>query len=278
MKPNKREYKIVVLADLKKSSSTTLRSTVGLAKMIHGKIEVFHAKKPSDIVDRDNQLSAMRTINDKHTKVAKEMQNLTEPISKEFGMDIKHSFAFGNVKNEISAYIEKSRPDIIVLGKRKSKSFNLIGDSLTEFVLNVHNGVVMIASDKGCLVPNKEIALGTLNSSNPSFNLEFAEDLMEHTQKPLKSFRIIENSESAKRLSKSTDERTIEYVFEHNDGTIQNLSNYLSKNNIDILSIDRTQKDPDQIQSSIMPDIGSMIGKLDVTLLVSGKQKYKTTN
>ncbi|WP_273568437.1 universal stress protein [Maribacter halichondriae] len=277
MKSSKRKYKIVVLTDLGKSSYKTLKSTVGLAKIIHGDIEVFYVKKPSDIVESDNQLSAMRTINDKHTKVDRQMKSLTGPISKEFGIDINYSFVFGNVKNEISDYIEKSRPDIVVLGKRKSKPFKLIGDSITEFILNVHDGVLMIASDKGCLVPNKEIAFGTLNSSEPSFNLEFAEELMEHTQKPLKSFKIIKNSASAKQLSKSTDKGTIEYVFEHNDSTVKNLSNYLSKNNINVLSIDRTKKDPDQIQNSMMPDITSMIGKLDVTLLVSGKQKYKTT-
>lgn len=274
----KNSRKITVLLDLNNSKDTTLKSAVSLAKIIHGEVSVFHVKKPTDIVERDNQLSAMRTINDKHTKIDKELKSITSPISKEFGIDINYSFAFGNTKNEISAYIEKSRPDIIVLGKRKSKPFNLIGDSITEFVLNVHNGVVMIASDKGYLVPNKEIALGTLNSSEPAFNLEFAEDLMKHTQKPLKSFRIIKNSASAKQLSKSTDKGTVEYVFEHNDGTVKNLSNYLSKNNIKVLSIDRTQKDPDQIQNSMMPDINSMIGKLDVTLLVSGKQKSITTN
>jgi len=277
MKPNKRKYKIVLLADLNKSSSNTLKSTVGLAKMIQGEIDVFHVKKPADIVNRDNQLSAMRTINDKHNKVDKELQGLTTPISKEFGMNINYSFAFGNVKNEISAYIEKSRPDIIVLGKRKSKPFNLIGDGITEFVLNLHDGVVMIASDKGRLVPNKEIAFGTLNSSEPTFNLEFAEELLVNAKKPLKSFKIIKNTTSAKQLSKSTDKGTIEYVFEHNDSTVKNLANYLSKNNINVLSIDRTQKGPDQIANSMMPDINSMIGKLDVTLLVSGKQKHKTT-
>ncbi len=274
MSPNKRKYKIVVLSDLNKSSSTTLRSTIGLAKIIHGEIEVFHVKKPSDIVESDNQLSAMRTINSKHTKVDKELQGLTTPISKEFGMDIKYSFAFGNVKNEISAYIEKNRPDIVVLGKRKSKPLNLMGDSITEFVLNVYHGAIMIASDKGRLVPNKEIALGTLNSSETSFNLEFAEDLLEHTQKPLKSFSIVKKSRSTPQVSKSTDHRTIEYVFEHNDGAIKNLSNYLLKNNINVLSIDRTQKDQNHTQHFMMPDINSIIGKLDVTLLVSGKQKF----
>ncbi len=274
MKSIKRKYRILVLSDLGKSASTTLRSTVGLAKMINGDITVFHVKKPSEIVNRENQLSAMRTINDKHTEVDREIKDLTKPLSDELGMKIKYSFAFGNVKNELSAFFEKSRPDIIVLGKRKSKPFKLLGDSITEFVLNHFDGVVMIASDKDCLVENKEITLSTLNSSEPTFNLAFADELMKHSLKPLKSFKIVKNSRLEKNLSKTTDTETIEYIFEQNDSAIKKISNYLSKNSINVLSIDRTQKEKNRADDLTETDISSVIGKIDVTFLVSGKQKY----
>ncbi|MFH6603231.1 universal stress protein [Maribacter algicola] len=277
MAPSKK-YSIAVLSDLNKSSSATIKSTVALAKMIGGDIAVFHVKKPSDVINRDNQLSAMRTINDEHTKVDRQMKNLTMSISEEFGIDIDYSFTFGHVKNEISVYIEKNRPDIIVLGKPKSNSFKVLGDSITEFVLNKHSGVVMITSDKAGPVPNQKIAFGTYNNSEPDMNFEFAKDIMEHAQTPLKSFKIIKNSESTKYDPKSKNKRTIEYVFEHNDGAIKNLSKYLSKNNINILSVDRTEKGANELQNQMTPDIAAIIKKLDVTLLVSGKQEYKTTN
>lgn len=260
-----------MLSDLNKSSGTMLKSTVGLAKMINGEIEVFHVKKPSDIVDSENQLSAMRTINSKHNAVDKKIQGLISPIARDFGKNIPYSFAFGNVKNEIGAYIKKRQPDIIVLGKRKSKPFNLIGDSITEFVLNTHSGVVLIVADKNVLVPNNEISLGTLNNTQPSLNLEFGEDLMKHIEKPLKSFKIIKNSSNVKEVSRAKEEGVIEYVFEHNDGTIKNLSNYLSKSNISLLSIDRAKKNPENEQKLMTPDINGIIGKLNTNLLISGK-------
>lgn len=278
MKTNRKKYKIVVLLDLKKSSSTTLTSAVGLAKMINGMVEVFHVKKPLEIVDSENQLSAMRTINNKHMVTEKEMQHLISPISKEFGVQISYSYAFGNVKNEIDAFIKEQKPAIVVLGKRKARPFNLIGDGIVDFVLKNHDGVVMIASDKNALVPNKELSFSTINSLEPSFNLEFAEDLMKHSQKSLKSFKIIKNSASASNLSKFKDERTIEYIFEHNDGTIKNISNYLSKDNINLLSIDRAWKYSEDLQNLKMPDINSIISELDVTLLVSGKEKFHMSN
>jgi nucleotide-binding universal stress UspA family protein len=248
-----------------------IKSAVGLAKMINAEIEVFHVTKPSDIVGSENQLSAMRTINSKHKTVDKKIQNLITPIERDFGINIPYSFAFGNVKNEIGAYIKKRRPDIIALGKRKSKPFNLIGDSITEFVLNAHDGVVLITTDNDILSPKKEISLGLLNSSKPFLNLAFAEDLMKHIQKPLKSFKIIKNSTAVKEVAKAMDDETIEYVFEQNDGTIKNLANYLSKNNISLLLIDRGQKDSDNAKKLVMVDINNVIGKFNTPLLISGK-------
>jgi len=248
-----------------------LKSAVSLAKMINAEIEVFHVTKPSDIVASENQLSAMRTINSKHKTVDKKIQNLISPVEKDIGMKIPYSFAFGNVKNEIGAYIKKRQPDIIVLGKRKSKPFNLIGDSITEFVLNAHAGVVLITTDRDILSPNKEISLGFLNSSKPFLNLAFAEDLMNHIQKPMKSFKIFKNLNAVKEVPKSMDDDTIEYVFEQNDGTIKNLDKYLSKNNISLLLIDREQKDSDIANKLIMLSITSVIGKLNTPLLITGK-------
>lgn len=271
MNPNKKTYKLLVLTDLHRSLSKMLKVTVGMAKMINGEIEVFHVKKPADIVTSDNQLSAMRTINSKHKTIDKKIQNLITPVEKESGMKIPYSFAFGNVKNEISAYIKKQRPDIIVLGKRKSKPFNLIGDSITEFVLNVHDGVVLITTDNDVLLPNEEISLGMLNNSKPFLNFAFAENLNKHIQKPVKSFKIIKNSTAIKEVSKAIDDETIEYVFEQNDGTIKNLSNYLSKNKISLLSIDRGQKDSDYAKKLMPVDISSIINKLNIPLLISGK-------
>ncbi|MEX0288161.1 MAG: universal stress protein [Flavobacteriaceae bacterium] len=271
MKTNRNKYKLVVLTDLNPSTKTVLKSAIGLAKMIGGEIEVFHVKKPSEIVDSENQLSAMRTINSKHRTIHKEFQSLIRPLSEEYNMKIPYSFRFGNVKHEIDDFIKEIKPDILVLGKRRSKPFTLIGDGITEYILKTFKGVVLINSDKEVLVPNKENSFGALNSPKPFSDLEFAEDLIKHTQKPLKAFKLVKNSNAVRDTSETLDVKTIDYVFEHNDSSIQNLSNYLSKNNISILTIDRAGQDPDSEQKFITPNINSVISKLETTLLISGK-------
>ena len=50
--------------------------------MIDGDIKFFHVKKPSDVVERESQLSAMRTINQEQIITGKKIQEALDPISK----------------------------------------------------------------------------------------------------------------------------------------------------------------------------------------------------
>src|SRR5690606_36439699 len=223
-------YKILVLSDLKGTTDNTLKSTVSLAKMINGSIHLFHVKKPTQIVERDNQLSAKRSINEKYTATDNKIQNIISPISKEFGIDINYNFAFWNLKNEISKYIQELQPDVIVLGKRKPKKLKLLGDKIADFILKEHKGVILIAGNENHMEPNQQVSLGVLNSQNNSLNLAFAENLFANSQTPLKVFKFVKNATSSKNSETISDANTVEYVFEHNDNTLNNLPNYLSKN------------------------------------------------
>lgn len=266
-----KKYKIVVLSDLNKASNTTIKSAVSLGQMINGDIEVFSVKKPTDIVDQENQLSAMRTINTQYTKTEKKMQNLVNPIATNYGIDIKYSFAFGNTKSEIKNFIEERQPDIIVLGKRKSTPIKFIGDGITQYVFNTFKGEIMIAAGKNALEPNSEISLGMLNTLEPTVDLKFAEDLMTHTQKPLKSFKIVKNSRESETMPKPANKNMVEYVFEHNDDSMKSLSRYLSKNKVDLLYLNRMKKNADTKMNLMKSDIKSLVDNLNITLLVTAE-------
>ena len=113
----------------------------------------------------------MRTISKEHIIIEKKIQNLVTPISKEYDVNINTSFAFGNVKNEIENRIKTAQPDVIVLGKRKQKKLSFIGDNITDFVLSIHEGAVMIASEIDGLEPEKELSLGFYNNEKEPLNL-----------------------------------------------------------------------------------------------------------
>jgi hypothetical protein len=105
--------------------------------------------------------------------------------------------------------------------------------------------------------------------------LDFTETLIKHTKKPLKSFRIIKNSSNLKEVNQdSTLPKTVEYVFEENGHTIKNLSNYVSKNNINLLWLDGDDS-AQNMSSSIKTSLKDIINNLDVSLLLTRGQKLK---
>lgn len=272
MKTNK--YKILVLSDLKDTTRNALKSTVSLAQMIGGEIEFFHVKSPAAVVERDNQLSAMRDINAKHLVTENTIKEAIRPISDEYGVNINYRFSFGNVKREIKKAIQDIQPDIIVLGKRKPRTIKLLGDSITHFVLKHYDGVVMIAADTNALEPKGELSLGVLNGEEQEFNLDFTEDLMNHAQKPLKSFKILRNSNASNKNSNEGNKHMIEYVFEQGDNAINNLSRYLSMSKTNLLLVDRANNVANK--KVIGADIQSMMDSINVSMLLGrGKIQLK---
>lgn len=268
------KHKILVLSNLKSSTSNILKSTISLAKMVNGDIHFFYVKKPTEIIEKDNQLSANRAINQEYNVIENKIQNLLTPISNDYGITINYSYSFGNTKSEIDKCITKHKPDIIVLGKKESKSLNFIGDNITAFILKKYSGIVMIADNHNYMEPNKQLSLGLLNNIEPSVNKEFFAHLINYTQEPIKLFKIIKSSNAFKETDMTSDKKTIEYVFEHNDNTIKNLSNYLSINNINLLCMDRRNKNARTNKRLLKSEINEVLKNLNVSLLLTSNQEY----
>ena len=264
-----KKYKIAVLTDLNNKATKTIKNAVSLAKMINADLEVFSVRKPTDVIQKENQLSAIRTINNQSTKTAKKLKELVKPIAETYNIKINSSYAFGNVKNEIKNFIDNTQPDIIVLGKRKSSPFKFLGDGITQYVFNTFKGAIMVASDKNSLEPNTEISLGMLNNLGEPINLEFADDLMANTQKPLKSFKIVKNSDIIEEVVQPANQKIVEYVFEHGDNSINSLSNYINKNNVDLLCFNRKKKHTENQTNFMKSDVKNLINNLNVNFLVT---------
>lgn len=261
-------YKIVFLTDLNSSTATILKSTAGLAKMIGASIDVFSVVKPTDIVAVENQLSCLRAINQAHLKLEGKMKEFTEPISKEFGIDIRYSFTFGNIKNELEDYIIATKPDLIVLGKRKPSTFRFIGDSITQFVLNIFDGVVMIAADENAMEPGKEFSIGVMNDLESFMGTKFADSLLKHSKTPISLFKIVKKANSPNQVGNAVNEATIDYVFEENDKAINSISNSLLKNNINLLCFERDSNNISKVAGQRSMNIKAMLNSINVSLLI----------
>lgn len=264
-------YKILVLSDLKKTTQNILQNTARLAKMVGGEISLLHVKQPLVVVKQDNQLSAVRSINDTYTSTKKRIAQLVQPLSEEYGVPFDTSFQVGNVKEEINKKIRDLRPDIIVLGQRKSAPIKLLGDSITKHVMSTFDGLVMIASHEQAIDSNKELSLGVFHGTNESLKIGLLEELMKQSSRPLKSFKI------ANRTSKVSEEAQldhpiVEYTFEPQDNAINNMSTYLTRTNVDLLFVDLE----DAAKANI--NVKNVIGKFNVPFLLAGKQKSKIAN
>ena len=269
MEEKKQKHKILVLSNLNKSITDVLKSTISLAKIIDAEIHLFYVKKPTDIVEKESQLSAIREINKEHITTKQEIQNIINPMVKEYGIKINPKFAFGNVKNEIEAYIDQQQPDIIVLGKKKSKLFKLFGDdNITQFVLKKHKGVILIVSEKNSLDPNTVFTLGMLNQAQDTINVDFAEQLLKHAEEPVRLFKIVKKQNNP-QPKETLNNKTIEYVFEESDNAISSISKYVAKNKVDLLYVNRKQNQ--KKSEFISPiQIDDIITNFNVSLLLTG--------
>ncbi|WP_034060677.1 universal stress protein [Lacinutrix jangbogonensis] len=164
MKNNK--YKILVLSDLKEKSGQALSYAAKLSNVIDANVEFFYVKDATDVIQTENPLSAMRVISEVCNQMDKKVKDLVTPISKENNVIIKTTFAFGNVKNEIRNCINIAQPDMIILGERKRKRFNLLGDSISRFVNRNYQGVVFVATDNNVLDSRDKVSLDNLGLKN----------------------------------------------------------------------------------------------------------------
>lgn len=164
MKTN--DYKILVLSDLKESSNPILIYAAKLANEIDAKVELLHVKGISDILYSENPLTVNEKINDIHNLMNKKMVDYVQPVSKHDNIDIETTFAFGNIKNTIENHIKTTNPDMIILGKSKTKRFKWLNNSLIDFVRNIYDGVIFEATQHSLIDEDGNISLDNLGLKN----------------------------------------------------------------------------------------------------------------
>ncbi len=260
--------KILALIDLKKSTDSVIKNSLSLAENLNADVHFFHVKKPTDVVTKANQLTAIRTINEESNKLDKELKTLLNPHIENNKFKISFSYSIGNIKNELERFLDKNTQNIVVLGKRKTGSFRLVGDNVTNYVLDKHPESVIISAEDSVIEPSSNLSLGFLNSKAEDLNEGLTKELVNLTKEPLNSFRVIDSEEDSKEKIKISDKKTVEYVFEKNDDSIHNISNYLLKNKVNLLCINRTRKMNKNV-SKLKNEIKEVINKTNISILLT---------
>jgi nucleotide-binding universal stress UspA family protein len=275
----KAKYRLLVLLDLSHSSSSVLRNALNLLKIVGGSIEVFHVAQPAEVVKYDNQHSAKWALDKEQSKTSKRLQDLINKVVGEEDIPIRCNISLGNVKNEIKDHIEKTNPDIVVLGKRNQKLINFLGNDVTQLVMNRHSGTILIAGEGENFLSNSRFSLGFYNDTLNDHNLEITKELSKRIEGPVKFFGVrsrsaVKEEKAGMALLKSDHsvQNAIEYEFEEGANALDGLANYVSKNGIGLLCVGRGRKKKGWSDRRIggVSEINRAIQNLTGPLLIMG--------
>ncbi len=263
------KHKILVLSDLTDQSINVVKSASKIAEVIDGSIEIFHVRKPTKVVEKESSLSAVRLLKDNYVLVDKKLKALCDAISKKTPVSINHSFSFGNLKNEIEDAIRKTKPDIIILGKKMSRTPNFLGDNVFSFVLKKFEGPVLLATNDSVLEDQTKLSLGLFNETTIESNFPCVNSIISSAKTPFKSFSVSDKYSETVHKEKSTNSKLVSYIFEKNDQALKNMSNYIQKSKVNLLLIDRKSRTSSNKKGLSISELNNLATTLKVPLLFS---------
>lgn len=261
--------------DKSKASSKILKDAVKFAKIIEGSIDIFQVEPPTNVVKYDNQITIMRDIDEERFKQEMVLKEIVSSIKNEEGLPVICNFTFGNVKNEIKNHIEKTKPDIVVLGKRKKKVVGLLGDQITEDIINSFTGSVLISGNTKGLSSFENQSIGFFNTIDGIEKIALVNDLKEHTKKPLKFFKTLSDEElrSKKEVLEKMKEQELKknaivYEFDANNNNGTEMASFISKNNLALLCVHKNVDENSSLKGKLAKIITKTIEKINVPVLV----------
>lgn len=269
MKSNilKSKYRLLVLFDHSKVAYSALRNAVNLAKVIDAGIDIFSVKSPIEVVRYENQLAAMRDIVEVRAKSKKKLRKLVNTISEEENIPVIYHFTFGNVASEIKDHIDKTQPDVVAIGKRKSKLFNFVGDGVTSSLLKNYKGAILISGSEEMSISSNNVSVGYLDDIFTEDRNNIAGELRRQTDGPIKVFKINtsgNDSSQEEDISLQNEElnSTNTTIFEFDDALdfSNSASNYIEKSNVGLLCVNKNG--PMTISNSL----NAMSGQIQKTI------------
>jgi nucleotide-binding universal stress UspA family protein len=266
MKNNK--YKVLVLSDLSDTSFNVLKSATRIAQVIDGDIELFHVRKSTKVVKRESHLSAVRALKDHYVLVEDRLKMMCDSVHENSEVKATHFFAFGNIKNEIENHIATSKPDIIVLGKRLSKTPEFMGDSILTFVLKNFQGSVMVADNENVLDSESKLNLGLYNSKEVNAKFKYFDALISNSETPIRGYEIAGALTSKNDANEQEQTSVVSYVFEKNDKTMQTMATYMDKNNVNLLFVDRKAENSKREKVFSISEFNTLVHAMKVPVLL----------
>tara|TARA_R110002051_G_scaffold309037_3_gene381415 strand:- start:2689 stop:3477 length:789 start_codon:yes stop_codon:yes gene_type:complete len=260
MKTNSTSNNILVLTDFSEASNIALRNAAKMVKLINGNIYVYHAHNIELPSVEQNQLTfngRLREINRQTFVKAKE---IISSIEKEQGINIEFTMDHGNIKNCISKKVREINPDLVILGRRKSKFLDFLGDKVTQFVIDHCDTSVLISGGNHELHSFSNLSLGFFGDTIEKSEFQIIEHLQE-SPRSIKYFGIRSRMPSAETTD-AEQKTTTSYVFSQ-DGSkaIDALTSYVARTNTELFCI------PKNNNTKLQP-VKEMVNRLEIPILL----------
>lgn len=155
--------RILVLATPENRSGHLVKAAEMLASRFGATVQILHVKAPASAIQQDNQFSAKKELYEDSRQTRKKLQDIA---GSEYSKSV--DLRYGNVKGTVMEAMAESAPQLVIMGKRVRKVAGILGDRLTEAVLDSAPGSVLILDDTagldsfsaGVYAPDKGVQLG----------------------------------------------------------------------------------------------------------------------
>lgn len=142
---------VLALIALDEQAAPLLKEAVAIANTLQARLKIVHVKEPSKAIRQDNAFSAKKELYDDYLETLKQLKDLlSEPRE-----DMEFRLIYGHVRNSVLDAMQEIRPEVVVMGKRVKKLAGLLGDRLSDAVLDAAPGsVLMVAAEVGIQGPD----------------------------------------------------------------------------------------------------------------------------
>lgn len=270
------KYRILVVTDQFNPSQIALQNAVNLAKTIDGSIELFYVKPPTHVIRNENQLSAMRELNNERNRTRRKLSVLVDRIAETERIPIIYDFTFGNVIYEVQEHIEKTKPDIVVLEKSKPTVNSLLGTDLTSHMLKNYQGNLLICGDEKPLGDNNGLALGILDDFLSAETDDLTGTLGKQSVNPVTRFKIKRSDQTAEgeipsdgSVEGSGSARMITFEFDQGVNFSNSVAKYVVRSGINLLCVKRSKLlDLNKRIKTVTKQIQKAVDKAEIPVLI----------
>jgi len=260
MKKKTNKFNILVLTDFSESSGIAIRNAAKLAKLVNGQVRAYYVKSLKPFAEEENQIALSRRLRKHYMETHTSAKKMMSFIEEEEGVRVHFSMDFGNVKNCVSNKVQSLQPDLLILGKRKPKLINFIGDKLTQHLIKRCEASILISSSSEVLHSLTDLSLGYYGETIAESNLNIIQHLQE-TKHPVNFFGI-RNRALETEAQSEPQKKGRSFIFpQEGVKAIEALTSYVSRSNTQLFCIHNGEHLDSQ-------PVKHMVNNLNVPILI----------